>query len=94
MKLLSPYIENTERECGAWFFRHYIGTEIKFAVYSYSDLDKLHWGEANRIWARVFDPNTSYSSKQNAMDALDKDLINRGFTLLTEEQYEKLKTLL
>jgi hypothetical protein len=49
---------------------------------------------ANGGWGRTFGNGTRYLTKEAAIAALDNDLIERGYVLLTEEQFEKLSVLL
>jgi hypothetical protein len=82
--LLSPYIADPGMK--NWFARRSVMDPTRFSVYpSINDATG---------WKRVFDLDTIHSSAQEAMDALDKDLIGKGFILLTEKQWDKLLLLL
>ena len=85
-KYLSPYIEaKAKSSLGHTYFDRYAldtGDLLYFVV-----------GSSNGWWCSHPGNMLQHKSKQAAIDALDEYLISQGYTLLTQEQYDKLSIL-
>jgi len=87
-KYLSPYKRIILIPAMNWYeqayIRHYIGGSGGFMVWkSYNGID----------WRRVLNPS-SFHSLDAAKEHLDKELIEKGYIFLTDEQFEKYQLLL
>ena len=84
-KYLSPYKRiHGSANIDEGYIRNYIGGSGGFMVWkSYDGVD----------WRRVLNPS-SFHSLDAAKEHLDKELIEKGYIFLTDEQFEKYQLLL
>lgn len=89
-KLLSPYIKVLDDTLQTVYVRRTFGGAFYHVWhnkrYSGWKNEFSHYGSA--------DNPIMYSSEQLAMEALDKELISRGWEFLTQEEYDKYQILI
>jgi len=93
MKFLLPYEENNEiqmKEYTPSFVRKELGK--KYSHPSYCEGRTYQYG--NVSWYHTFSPARSFPTKEDAMNDMDKYFIEHGYTILTQEQADKLMPLL
>jgi hypothetical protein len=88
-KILKPY-----EQTGDGNYVRYSLTHIYYGVvYKHSSINVWYssenWSGDDQLGISI-----PYGSKEEAMAATDEALIKEGFTILTQEQYEKLLLLL
>jgi len=89
-KYLSPYKRIHGSVIDEGYIRHYIGGSGGFMVW------KSYDGFAENIkvnWRRVLNVS-GFHSLDAAKEHLDKELIEKGYIFLTDEQFEKYQLLL
>jgi hypothetical protein len=84
MKDLSKYLCPWTKHDESSYEKHLLTSPLVF--YRVWKLDK------DNLWR--YGNSNGYENLYDAMTKIDKILIKTGFTLLTQEQYEKLKVLL
>lgn len=102
MKFLLPYEENNEiqmKEYTPSFVRKELGKKYSHPSYcegriyqSYCEGRIYQYG--NVSWYHTFSPPSSFPTKEDAMNDMDKYFIEHGYTILTQEQADKLMPLL
>jgi hypothetical protein len=83
---LTPWKELSD---SFYFIRYSIDNHYWLAtVYTANSSIKNEWWAGSETGTRLF------KTKEQAMECSDKELLDRGYVLLTQEQYDKLIILL